>query len=46
MARIDANILTENEDSIVNILSFRKLNSENSFNKSNAKRVNRVYSIN
>ena len=42
MARIDANILTENEDSIVNILSFRKPNSENSFNKSNAKRVNRV----
>ena len=33
MATIDANILTENEDSIVNTLLFEKPNSENSFNK-------------
>ena len=33
VATIDANILTENEDSIVNILLFGKPNSENSFNK-------------
>ena len=30
---IDVNILTENEDSIVNTLLFGKPNSENSFNK-------------
>ena len=30
---IDSNILTENEESIVNTLLFGKLNSENSFNK-------------
>ena len=30
---IDANILTENESSIVNTLLFEKPNSENSFNK-------------
>ena len=33
IATIDANILTENEDSIVNTLLFGKPNSENSFNK-------------
>ena len=33
IASIDANILTENEDSIVNTLLFGKPNSENSFNK-------------
>ena len=33
IATIDANILTENEDSILNTLLFVKLNSENSFNK-------------
>ena len=33
IATIDANILTENEDSIVNTLLFGKSNSENSFNK-------------
>ena len=33
IATIDANILTENEDSIVNTLLFGKLISENSFNK-------------
>ena len=33
IATIDANIFTENEDSIVNTLLFRKQNSENSFNK-------------
>ena len=30
---IDVNILTENEDSIVNTLLYGKPNSENSFNK-------------
>ena len=30
---IDANVLTENEDIIVNTLLFGKPNSENSFNK-------------
>ena len=33
IATIDANILSENQDSIVNTLLFGKLNSENSFNK-------------
>ena len=33
IATIDSNILTENEESIVNTLLFGKLNSENSFNK-------------
>ena len=33
IAVIDVNLLTENEDSIVNTLLFRKPNSENSFNK-------------
>ena len=33
IATIDANILTENEDSIVNTLLFGKPNCENSFNK-------------
>ena len=33
IAAIDAKILTENEDSIVNTLLFGKPNSENSFNK-------------
>ena len=33
IATIDSNILTENEESIVNILLFGKLNSENYFNK-------------
>ena len=33
IASIDSNILTENEESIVNTLLFGKLNSENSFNK-------------
>ena len=33
IATIDANILSENEDSIVNTHLFGKLNSENSFNK-------------
>ena len=33
IATIDANILSENEHSIVNSLLFGKLNSENSFNK-------------
>ena len=33
IATIDANILTENEDSIVNTLLFKKPNSENYFNK-------------
>ena len=33
IATIDANILTENEDSIVYILLFGKPNSENSLNK-------------
>ena len=33
IATIDANILTENEDSIVNTLLFGKPNYENSFNK-------------
>ena len=33
IATIDANILTENEDSIVNTLLFGKPNSKNSFNK-------------
>ena len=33
IATIDANILTENEGSIVNTLLFGKPNSENSFNK-------------
>ena len=33
IATIDANILTENEDSIVNTLLFGKANCENSFNK-------------
>ena len=33
IATIDSNILTGNEESIVNILLFGKLNSENSFNK-------------
>ena len=33
LATIDANMLTENEDSIVNTLLFGKPNSENSFNK-------------
>ena len=33
IATIDVNILTENEDSIVNSLLFGKPNSENSFNK-------------
>ena len=32
IAPIDANVLTENEDSIVNTLLFKKPNSENSFN--------------
>ena len=32
ISTIDANILTENEDSIVKPLLFGKLNSENSFN--------------
>ena len=33
MATIDANILTENDDSIVNTVLFGKPNSEKSFNK-------------
>ena len=33
IATIDANILTENEDNIVNTLLFGEPNSENSFNK-------------
>ena len=33
IATIDANILTKNEDIIVNTLLFGKPNSENSFNK-------------
>ena len=33
IATIDSNILTENEESIVDTLIFGKLNSENSFNK-------------
>ena len=33
IATIDANILTENEDSILNTLLFVKLNSESSFSK-------------
>ena len=33
VATIDANILTENEDSIVNTLLFGKPNCENPFNK-------------
>ena len=33
IATADANILTENEDSIINTLLFGKPNSENSFNK-------------
>ena len=33
IATTDPNILTENEDSIVNTLLFGKPNSENSFNK-------------
>ena len=33
IATIDANIVTENEDSIINALLFGKPNSENSFNK-------------
>ena len=33
IATIDANILSENEDSIVNTLLFGKPSSENSFNK-------------
>ena len=33
IATIDANILTENEDSIANTLLFGKPNYENSFNK-------------
>ena len=33
IATIDANILTENEDSIVNTLLFGKPNCEKSFNK-------------
>ena len=33
IATTDTNILTENEDSIVNTLLFGKLISENSFNK-------------
>ena len=33
IATIDANILTKNKDSIVNIVLFGKPNSENSFNK-------------
>ena len=33
IATIDADILTENEDSIINTLLFGKPNSENSFNK-------------
>ena len=32
IATIDANILTENEDSVVNTLLFGKPNNENSFN--------------
>ena len=33
IATTDANILTENENSIINTLFFGKPNSENSFNK-------------
>ena len=33
IATTDANILTENENSIINTLLFGKPNSENSFNK-------------
>ena len=33
IATVDANILTENEDSIANTLLFGKPNYENSFNK-------------
>ena len=33
IATIDANILTENEDNILNTLLFGKPHSENSFNK-------------
>ena len=41
IATIDANILTENEDSIVNTLLFGKPNSENSFNKAMLNKSNK-----
>ena len=46
VATIDANILTENEDSIVNILLYGKPNSENSFNKAMLNTSIEFFSIN